>query len=223
MTTECDSLSDGEHRRPRDDNEFCKCKDGWGGVNCNGAFCNCCQFAFVTFISLITVCRTDAACTGFTLPGGVVDNPDVEVNMTCYKGGETVFNNHQMCDVTSEALSFKTHSIYHFSQQIRRFSICYLDGHLKLLSAATNLKLPVLSNSGLLRLSHFTADWRIALRLPHLVTITTLPNITARKSNVNVCLGASSAAKMVALVSEGSNQSLFRRVKRSAYQILETS
>ena len=22
--------------------------------------------------------------------------------MTCYKGGETVFNNHQFCDVTSE-------------------------------------------------------------------------------------------------------------------------
>lgn len=47
------------------------------------------------------MCKADAACTGFNLPGGVVDNPDVAVNMTCYKGGETVFNNHQMCDVTS--------------------------------------------------------------------------------------------------------------------------
>lgn len=24
-------------------------------------------------------------------------------NMTCYQGGETVFNNHQMCDVTSQS------------------------------------------------------------------------------------------------------------------------
>ena len=27
---------------------------------------------------------------------------DPVANMTCYKGGETVFNNHRMCDVTSE-------------------------------------------------------------------------------------------------------------------------
>jgi hypothetical protein len=24
--------------------------------------------------------------------------------MTCYKGGETVFNNHQFCDVTSKRM-----------------------------------------------------------------------------------------------------------------------
>ena len=48
------------------------------------------------------VCKTDSSCNGFPLPGGVVvDDPGVEVNMTCYKGGETIFNNHQMCDVTS--------------------------------------------------------------------------------------------------------------------------
>jgi hypothetical protein len=26
---------------------------------------------------------------------------DQVANMTCYTGGQTVFNNHQMCDVTS--------------------------------------------------------------------------------------------------------------------------
>jgi len=33
---ECDSLADGEHRRPRDGNTPCECKDGWDGINCNG-------------------------------------------------------------------------------------------------------------------------------------------------------------------------------------------
>lgn len=48
------------------------------------------------------VCKNDDACIGFPLAGGVFSEDDQEVaNMTCYKGGETVFNNHQMCDVTS--------------------------------------------------------------------------------------------------------------------------
>lgn len=49
------------------------------------------------------VCKTDDACTGFPLAGGIessLDDP-TSVNMTCYKGGQTVFNNHQVCDVTS--------------------------------------------------------------------------------------------------------------------------
>ena len=29
------------------------------------------------------------------------DDDGTVANMTCYKGGQTVFNNHQMCDVTS--------------------------------------------------------------------------------------------------------------------------
>jgi len=33
---ECDSLADGDHRRPRDGDNPCECKDGWGGINCNG-------------------------------------------------------------------------------------------------------------------------------------------------------------------------------------------
>ena len=34
----CGSLADGVHRYPRKDGESCECKDGWGGINCNGAF-----------------------------------------------------------------------------------------------------------------------------------------------------------------------------------------
>jgi len=34
----CGSLVDGENRYPRKDGESCECKDGWGGINCNGAF-----------------------------------------------------------------------------------------------------------------------------------------------------------------------------------------
>ena len=51
------------------------------------------------------VCQTDDACTGFPLVGGIEssfdDPPPANTGMTCYKGGQTVFNNHQMCDVTS--------------------------------------------------------------------------------------------------------------------------
>ncbi|KIM40694.1 hypothetical protein M413DRAFT_446097 [Hebeloma cylindrosporum] len=88
LTPQCDSLADGEQRRPRsDDNSPCECKDGWEGINCN-------------------VCKTDDACVGFPLMGGVINGGDDEevANMTCYKGGETVFNNHQMCDVTNRKI-----------------------------------------------------------------------------------------------------------------------
>ncbi len=47
------------------------------------------------------VCQTDDACVGFPLRGQPTGDDDRVGNMTCYKGGETVFNNHQMCDVTS--------------------------------------------------------------------------------------------------------------------------
>lgn len=61
-----------------------------------------------TLVHHCIVCKTDNACIGFPLAGGISsDDPDIEVgNMTCYKGGETVFNNHQMCDVTSAYLLF---------------------------------------------------------------------------------------------------------------------
>ncbi|KAL4064615.1 hypothetical protein J3A83DRAFT_4273348 [Scleroderma citrinum] len=86
LTPQCDSLADGDHRTLRGD-EPCQCKEGWGGINCN-------------------VCKTDAACVGFPLLGGVHSgtNDESVTNMTCYKGGETVFNNHQMCDITNRKI-----------------------------------------------------------------------------------------------------------------------
>ncbi|ESK86895.1 abc transporter [Moniliophthora roreri MCA 2997] len=86
LTPQCDSLADGEQRRPREPGKSCECKEGWGGINCN-------------------VCKTDDACVGFPLHGGVPEDGGLPVgNMTCYKGGETVFNNHQMCNVTNRKI-----------------------------------------------------------------------------------------------------------------------
>ncbi|KAI8980227.1 hypothetical protein BD414DRAFT_494008 [Trametes punicea] len=85
LTPQCDSLADGDHRRQREEGKECECKEGWGGINCN-------------------VCQTDDACIGFPLLGQPVDDDERVGNMTCYKGGETVFNNHQMCDVTNRKI-----------------------------------------------------------------------------------------------------------------------
>ncbi len=54
----------------------CECDDGWAGINCN-------------------VCTNDRACDALmeTDEGGV-----------CYTGGEVVFNNYQICDVTNKAI-----------------------------------------------------------------------------------------------------------------------
>ncbi|CDO70642.1 hypothetical protein BN946_scf184756.g8 [Trametes cinnabarina] len=85
LTPQCDSLADGEHRRQREEGKQCECKDGWTGINCN-------------------VCQTDNACVGFPLRGQPIGDDDRVGNMTCYKGGETVFNNHQMCNVTNRKI-----------------------------------------------------------------------------------------------------------------------
>lgn len=65
----------------------------------------------------LQVCEADTACKNFPLAGGIAellgmssdgdDEPAEEDNggMVCYTGGETVFQNHQMCDVTSECPS----------------------------------------------------------------------------------------------------------------------
>ncbi|KAF8632743.1 hypothetical protein AX15_001712 [Amanita polypyramis BW_CC] len=86
LIPQCDSLADGDYRRLRE-GKSCECKDGWGGINCN-------------------VCQNDNACGGFPLLGGVPSHglDDSAANMTCYKGGETVFNNHQMCNVTNRKI-----------------------------------------------------------------------------------------------------------------------
>ncbi|KAI0367939.1 hypothetical protein BV20DRAFT_1023294 [Pilatotrama ljubarskyi] len=85
LTPQCDSLADGDHRRQREDGKECECKEGWTGINCN-------------------VCKTDDACIGFPIRGHPVDDDDRIGNMTCYKGGETVFQNHQMCNVTNRKI-----------------------------------------------------------------------------------------------------------------------
>ncbi|KAA1476213.1 hypothetical protein DENSPDRAFT_843114 [Dentipellis sp. KUC8613] len=85
LTPQCDSLADGESRHLREDGKNCECKDGWGGINCN-------------------VCKTDDACIGFPLAGQVSSLEAEVANMTCYTGGETVFNNHQFCDVTNRKI-----------------------------------------------------------------------------------------------------------------------
>jgi hypothetical protein len=33
-----DSLADGGQRRLREEGKPCQCKDGWGGINCNGKY-----------------------------------------------------------------------------------------------------------------------------------------------------------------------------------------
>ncbi|KAJ7767188.1 hypothetical protein B0H16DRAFT_1789130 [Mycena metata] len=86
LVPQCDSLADGDQRRLREGNS-CDCKEGWGGINCN-------------------VCQTNQACAGFPLAGSPIGDDD-EVNpddMRCYTGGETVFNNHQMCNVTNRKI-----------------------------------------------------------------------------------------------------------------------
>ncbi|KAF5375765.1 hypothetical protein D9757_009009 [Collybiopsis confluens] len=87
LTPQCGSLADGDQRRPREDGQKCECKDGWGGINCN-------------------VCKTDRACKGFPLYGAPDSGQDENEaqNMTCYKGGETMFQNHQFCDVTNRKI-----------------------------------------------------------------------------------------------------------------------
>ncbi|KZS92538.1 hypothetical protein SISNIDRAFT_486560 [Sistotremastrum niveocremeum HHB9708] len=82
LTPQCGSLKDGEQRLPRPEGDKCECEEGWGGINCN-------------------VCLSDNACDGFPVLDMPATDPRETVNMTCYKGGETVRANHQFCDVTN--------------------------------------------------------------------------------------------------------------------------
>lgn len=72
----CGALSDGKDRPKRAEDEVCKCKDGWSGINCN-------------------VCESDNVCDSL-VPSGK--------NGTCYKGGLTVYENFQQCDVTNRKI-----------------------------------------------------------------------------------------------------------------------
>ncbi|CAO3671301.1 unnamed protein product [Umbelopsis vinacea] len=71
----CGALSDGRERDPRQ-GDHCECPDGWEGINCN-------------------VCTTDKVCDSLVPTGR---------NGTCYRGGLTVFENHQMCNVTNRKI-----------------------------------------------------------------------------------------------------------------------
>jgi hypothetical protein len=98
------------------------------------------------------VCETDNACIGFPLLGAGEDDDDNDSqvsNMTCYKGGETVFNNHQMCDVTSTFRSTSdTDQRYLFSPRPKdyRHSRCRqaCTSHLQLRQSLLDLFLPIL-------------------------------------------------------------------------------
>lgn len=55
--------------------DSCECKEGWGGINCN-------------------VCTSDKACNA------LMPVPE-EGGGVCYKNGDVVKENYQMCDVTN--------------------------------------------------------------------------------------------------------------------------
>ncbi|CAO3632026.1 unnamed protein product [Cunninghamella blakesleeana] len=71
----CGGLADGRNRYPRG-NGSCDCPEGWEGINCN-------------------VCTQDSVCNPLVPTGQ---------NGTCYRGGLTVFENHQMCNVTNRKI-----------------------------------------------------------------------------------------------------------------------
>ncbi|CAG8671805.1 12165_t:CDS:10, partial [Racocetra persica] len=72
----CNSLADGPNRKAREADQFCKCSEGWGGINCN-------------------VCNADRACDSMVATG---------MNGTCYKGGLIVHENFQMCNVKNRKI-----------------------------------------------------------------------------------------------------------------------
>ncbi|KAI8887216.1 hypothetical protein K501DRAFT_212304, partial [Backusella circina FSU 941] len=71
----CGGLADGRNRFPRE-NDTCDCPEGWDGINCN-------------------VCTMDSVCDSLVPTGQ---------NGTCYHGGLTVYENHQMCNVTNRKI-----------------------------------------------------------------------------------------------------------------------
>jgi hypothetical protein len=83
----CGALSDGRERDPRQ-GDHCECPEGWEGINCNGRGMSC----ILTYFDHILVCTMDKVCDSMVPTGR---------NGTCYRGGLTVFENHQMCNVTS--------------------------------------------------------------------------------------------------------------------------
>ena len=147
------------------------------------------------------VCKTDDACAGFPLRGMPTDSDDSDRvgNMTCYKGGETVFNNHQACRVTSK---------YHLgciryctdASQTARFWTCCPTAHRKLRSVATKTQNSVISSSGPLRWNRSTANLASASRGSSPVLARTLPTTTVSTSSANACPVVSFVARMAVSV-----------------------
>ncbi|KAF2132378.1 hypothetical protein P153DRAFT_364780 [Dothidotthia symphoricarpi CBS 119687] len=72
----CGALPDGKDRAPRGGDKTCQCNEGWTGINCN-------------------VCETNDACNAMM--------PDGEGGV-CYKDGQLVKENFQMCDITNKKI-----------------------------------------------------------------------------------------------------------------------
>ena len=72
----CGALPDGKDRAPRGSEKECECKEGWSGINCN-------------------TCQTNNACNAMM--------PDGEGGV-CYKDGQLVKENFQMCDITNRKI-----------------------------------------------------------------------------------------------------------------------
>ncbi|KAH8650547.1 hypothetical protein BGZ60DRAFT_462376 [Tricladium varicosporioides] len=76
----CGSLADGDDR-PLRDGDYCGCKDGWTGINCN-------------------VCTNNKACNALMPPNEAGERS----GGVCYQNGEVVKENYQMCDVTNKKI-----------------------------------------------------------------------------------------------------------------------
>ena len=131
------------------------------------------------------VCETDDACANFPLHsiGTHALDENVPRNMTCFKGGQTVQKPQQMCDVTSGCLTKNSTHILTIAQT-RRFWICSLGDHHRLLSAATPTIRLANSNFGSGRWSPSTALWTTA-RLPS-IRVPVATRWTAKTSNAAV-------------------------------------
>lgn len=140
------------------------------------------------------VCKTDDACIGFPLLGQPIGDDERVGNMTCYKGGETIFSNHQMCDVTSTPPR-PSLALALIAFQTGRSWTCFLTDRHRSHSVAIRGRTNVISNSGLHKSNLSTVNSRNATRGRSMACRRIRPTTIARRSSVNVCLDASFAER----------------------------